>query len=364
LDPAFGSSGLLTFAASSGATGVAVDPSGRIYAACGGAVLAFTSAGSVDGGFHGGVPALFDASGQAQDLQLDGSGRLILAGASGSSAAVWRMLSSGSLDGGFGSGGKVSVSALIAAQFIALDQDASGGLLACGYGTNGTQSRWLALRLDGSGAAAAGFGAAGLASGATVGSLGAPQSAAGGFLNADGSLLLAGQSPSGFLPDAAWWSLGFTGALNGAYGSGGQRSWGSPPGLACRPRTAASLSRATGYLGGNAAFWGFGNACGGATAGGSPGGLGSGSAQSQAIAYPVPAKDHITFAMTLAQDADVKLEVYDERGQRLSSGSKPFSAGTVLWPFDLSGYAPGVYLYRLAPSAGPVPPLGKFVVQP
>ena len=368
LDPAFGASGKTILNGAGGAAAVAVDSAGRIYMASGSIIVCMDGTGALINSFGVGGVAGLGVGAQIDDLHIDPLGRLVAVGTgfdgSLGSASLVRLLNTGSTDPAFGSSGIVTVTLPDPAVFTSLDLDAAGGVLATGYASDFSQSQWLALRVDASGAAAPGFGTAGLAAGGPVSALGAPQSAVGGLMNADGTLLLTGQSPSGLFPDAALWSLGFAGALNGGYASAGQRLWPAAPSLVCRPRTSAGLSRATGYVGASAALWGFTGVCGGASGIGSPGGIGAASPQSQAIAYPDPAKDHITFAITLAQDCDLRLELYDERGQRLSSASRNYSAGTALWPLSLGGYAPGVYLYRLVPSAGARPPIGKFVVQP
>jgi len=89
-----------------------------------------------------------------------------------------------------------------------------------------------------------------------------------------------------------------------------------------------------------------------------------GTAAAQSTSFPSPARDHVTFAFQLEQAADVRLEIYDERGMRLSSESRPFVAGAANWRVDVSGYAAGVYLYRLVPSSGTAAAVSKFVVRP
>jgi len=344
--------------------GVAVDSLGRVYLAAAGSLSRWTAAGVLDSSFAGGGSLTFDASGQARDLRLDSQGRLVVAGQHLQSPELWRVLPSGGMDPAFAAGGTLAVaSGAPLSAFLAVDCDSSDGLLATGYADSAGGSQWLALRADSAGNTSAGFGTAGLAKGSVVSGLSGISSADGSLFNADGTLLLAGSAPSGLFDEAVLWQLSSAGVLDAAFGSGGQHSLASLPSAIQRPRLQGSLAFATGYDGTSAALWRLASCSEGPLAASPTPALPAGAGSSQAVAYPVPAKDHISFAFSLASASTVRLEIYDERGQRVLSSSRSLPPGPTVWPQTLAGFAPGVYLYRLIPDQGSAFALAKFVVQ-
>ena len=362
---ALGSAGHVTVPAGTSATGVAVDSSGRAYTLEGGSLTRWTTSGALAGTFDssfGGGSYQFDAAGQGQDLQIDGAGRLVVAGAVAGGVALWRVRQNASLDPSFGTAGKVSVAVATLASFNAVLVEAGDGVLATGFAYDpvAPKNHWVMMRLDAQGQPRAGFGTAGLAQGAEQSNLFAIEGGNGALVNTDGTLLMTGIGPNAVSGYASLWHLLGSGALDISSGSY-EWQFGSAPGAMIRPRNAGANAYATGFVGTGMALWRLA-ACGIPPA---PAAIvPSGTSANRATAFPSPARDHVTFALQLDQAADVRLEVYDERGVRLSSDSRSFGAGTLNWRLDLSGFAPGVYLYRLKPSAGSTPEPGKFVVRP
>jgi len=160
LDTTFGGTGVVKTRLTSSATdseilrNLTVQPNGQIVVAAEippaskrgtwqFAVLRYNVDGALDGTFgNGGLVTFGFASGAdayARTIAVDGSGRILVAGESGSVLAVARLLPNGTLDSTFGSGGKATFSAISQASTygMAIDQSARpvfvGGLGASAY---------------------------------------------------------------------------------------------------------------------------------------------------------------------------------------------------------------------------------------
>ena len=160
LDLTFGGTGIVKTRLTTIATdseilkNLAIQPDGKIVAAAqmpptskkGSetfAVLRYNVDGTLDGSFgSGGLVTFGFASGAdayARTIAVDGSGRIVVAGESGSLLAVARLLPSGGLDSTFGSGGKATFLAISRASTygMAIDQSSRpilvGGLDALAY---------------------------------------------------------------------------------------------------------------------------------------------------------------------------------------------------------------------------------------
>lgn len=356
---AWGAAGSVSLPSGVAATSVVTDI-GWVFTLHGNKIFSWTISGPSAGttnplGFQ------FDPSGTGHDMRLDHGHRLVISGAVPGGVALWRLLGNGALDGSFNGSGKTSVAVATVSDLSSVTVEADDSLLATGFAYEPVsfKSRWIAYRVGADGIGKAGFGSSGLAQGTDQTNLASLESADGALVNADGTLLLTGKTPSGFLELAAFWRLLGGGGLDSSSGSA-QQSVAGQPGILSRPREAGAYAYATGYYGSGMALWRL------AACGSGPGSVNvpAGTLADRPTAFPSPAKDHVTFAFQLAQVCDVRLEVYDERGVRLSSESRPFSAGPANWRLDTSAYAPGVYLYRLKPSAGTALQVSKFVVRP
>jgi uncharacterized delta-60 repeat protein len=143
LDQSFGSGGKMTtvIGPSSEATGVAIDPQGRILAAgtSGGAfaLARYTPQGSLDQSFGSGgtVTTGFPGGGatRGNGLAIDSSGDAVVAGTSGGAFALVRYAPQGSLDPSFGSGGEVTTGVGEgSAEATAVAIDPAGRVIAAG----------------------------------------------------------------------------------------------------------------------------------------------------------------------------------------------------------------------------------------
>jgi uncharacterized delta-60 repeat protein len=225
LDPGFGSGGIAAVMPGSFTSGLALalQPDGRILLAGPQAipgnvrhsVARLLPDGSLDPGFgSGGIAAVMPGSfisGLALALQPDG--RILLAGPSGGSHSVARLLPDGSLDPGFGSGGIAAVMAGSAVSGLALALQPDGRILLAGPPPGGGSHSVARLLPDGS--LDPDFGSGGIAAvmpGSFISGLALA-------LQPDGRILLAGPAPGDgghrvarLLPD---------GSLDPGFGSGG-----------------------------------------------------------------------------------------------------------------------------------------------
>jgi uncharacterized delta-60 repeat protein len=153
LDPSFGDGGMVrtNFPGLASADSIAIDPQGRIVAAVDSrepgnvrrfAVARYSEDGSLDGSFGDGGEVTTDFGGRsvAQDVAIDGRGRIVVAGRSASSGhrkfAIARYLPDGNLDPAFSHDGKVittfgSGKAVQGANGVTIDHN--GRIVSAGY---------------------------------------------------------------------------------------------------------------------------------------------------------------------------------------------------------------------------------------
>jgi len=64
-------------------------------------------------------------------------------------------------------------------------------------------------------------------------------------------------------------------------------------------------------------------------------------------AFPNPGRDRVVFQLALDQSAEVKIAIYNFRGERIAvvGANPPAGLASLVW--DCSATAPGVYLARL-----------------
>jgi uncharacterized delta-60 repeat protein len=161
LDGSFGTGGVVTTDVSgpgSSVSRVAVQPDGRIVVAGGQFVLArYDRGGNLDGSF-GTDGLVFTDFGlsypSAGDLVLQENGRIVVAGRVGlsdSQIALARYESDGSLDSSFGRAGLVTTAfpgySRVGAQSVALQAD--GRIVAAGFASASTGSRFAVVRYEG-----------------------------------------------------------------------------------------------------------------------------------------------------------------------------------------------------------------------
>jgi hypothetical protein len=368
LDNSFGSFGWLTMATGVKASGVGVDSAGRILVCEAGRVRRFLGSGLPDLSYGSSGAFLFDAGALPQDLTLDASDNVWLSGAVANGVAFWKLKPNASLDSSFGGAGKVSASTgtlVNALSAVVLD---GAGVAAAGssFDPLGGNSQALLWRVTASGAGAAGFATAGLLR-TPLQSGNFPQAGEGLQALADGTWTMVGQTPSGVFFYPAVWRVLSNGSLDGSFASSGLHTIGSTLGSMARLRPGLSQdSFATGNLGNSMALWRL-SGCDGAAGAATTPVLPAGASAQHPVAYPQPARGALTIAFSLPEAGEATLEDYDERGLRLGSWTQSFDAGAALMRLDVSGYAPGVYLYRILldlpsgpQSLGPA----KFAVKP
>ena len=380
LDTSFGSNGWISMTSSVIAGAMAVDGGGLIYLANFAQLYRFQANGTLDSGFGSGGVFSFDSTAIAEDLRIDSLGRLVIAGTVPAGNATWRVLSNASMDASFASGGKrLYASASTNSGWTAAVIDPGDGVAVVGQNMNiPTTSSYVAGRYDSAGSPAFEV------QGNTVNSAFGQVSGRGLLLDGAGMLVL-GQKPSGVLIYPALWRLGASGALDTSFASGGERVLTATTGSMLRAVGVGTDGFATGSLGTSMALWRFsGCAPAGAptlsstptpTQTATPNGtstftptptpspsatqtvtpgaaqtgnsLPAGASDRRVVFYPQPAKDGVTAAFVMSETGSASLELYDERGARVASLQRDFGAGPAAWPVALTGFAPGIYFYRL-----------------
>ena len=236
LDPLFGTGGVVTTAFGPGdaeARAIAIDGSGRIVlagtATAGGdadyALARYDASGIPDAGFGSGgtVTTGFGASSDdhAHALAIDGSGRLVVAGSSGTGMPVdpdfslARYDDTGALDGAFGSGGTVTVAVGADGDVLhAVAIDGSDRIVAAGWSHDAvTLDDVVVARLDATGVLDPAFGAGGVATSAQPGD----DTGATLVLEPSGRIVVAGAAGG----DAVLAAFTAAGALDAGFGSAG-----------------------------------------------------------------------------------------------------------------------------------------------
>src|SRR5262245_50751721 len=176
LDPAFDTDGIVTTAigpSSASARAVAIDGAGKIVVAGSSynnslnldfTVVRYNAHGSLDTTFGGGdgiVTTDFGGShDDARGMTIDGQGRIVVVGSSGSSFATVRYNTNGSLDTTFG-GGDGMVTTAIASYAVAYDVaiDSNGWIFVAGSSRfSGSNFDFTLVRYDEDGSLATKFG--------------------------------------------------------------------------------------------------------------------------------------------------------------------------------------------------------------
>jgi uncharacterized delta-60 repeat protein len=172
------------------------------------AVVRYTSAGVLDGGFGTGgkvTTAIGSGNDIGRSVAIQADGKIVVAGYSLNSTydfAVARYTSAGVLDGGFGTGGKVTTAIGSGTDFgysVAIQAD--GKIVVAGSSNNGTNDDFAVARYTSAGALDGGFGTGGKVTTAIVGSSGA-----GGYsiaIQTNGMIVVAGNSYNGTNNDFA-----------------------------------------------------------------------------------------------------------------------------------------------------------------
>ncbi len=237
LDPTFGTGGsvLTQFGTGDdGATDVAIQPDGRIMtvgwstnvdSTTDFALARYTAHGVLDTSFSGDGKGTTDFASwydTAWAVALQADGRIVVAGdATTSGLALARYQPTGNLDPTFGGDGKVTGGPdLIAAYGLSIDS--AGRILTTGPGAGPVSTDFAVARWNGDGTLDGSFGMGGVAlvdfgRDVASGSADEPHDLA---LEADGSIIVAGQSPTGTL-DFAVAHLSADGAIDSSFGGSG-----------------------------------------------------------------------------------------------------------------------------------------------
>ena len=184
--------------------------------------MRYNSNGTLDTGFGNGgkVTNLIGGySGYGASVALQGDGKIVVAGSSGTAFALARYNSDGTLDTGFGSGGSVTTSIGIVAigKSLTLQSDGkivlAGQAIVIGYGWN-----FALVRYNSNGTLDTSFGSGGkvttpFGNGSDVGNS--------VVLQLDGRIVVAGWSSNGSNDDFALVRYNTNGTLDTSFGSGG-----------------------------------------------------------------------------------------------------------------------------------------------
>jgi uncharacterized delta-60 repeat protein len=207
LDGSFGTAGkaLVDFGGNDGASGVALQPDGKIVVVGGHvpapnsgdfAVTRLNSDGSVDGAFGQAGKRLIDFGGSdsARSVAVLPDGKILVGGmsfANGYTFALARLDASGTLDPTFGQGGKavVDFGGFDFGEALTLQPD--GKIVMVGYSQVNNNTNFAIARLDGGGVLDPTFGQAGKA---TIDFGGASEEGRGIALQQDGKIVVAGTS--------------------------------------------------------------------------------------------------------------------------------------------------------------------------
>ncbi len=150
-DTTFNGTGNLVDPTGTFGVGVAIDSGGNVVVSGGTAtnnmgVWRYTAAGAVDATFNGTgryIDALAATPSFASGVAIDGTGRIIAAGSSGSAMATWRLKATGAIDATFGAGGLVtSVGIGAFADAVGVAVDAAGRILVGGQSFSGFPTVW------------------------------------------------------------------------------------------------------------------------------------------------------------------------------------------------------------------------------
>jgi uncharacterized delta-60 repeat protein len=207
LDASFGTAGkaLVDFGGNDGASGVALQPDGKIVVVGGHvpapnagdfAVARLNPDGSPDGTFGQAGKRLVDFGGadSAQSVAVLPDGKILVGGwsfANGYTFALTRLDATGTPDPTFGQGGKavVDFGGVDLGQALALQQD--GKIVMVGFSQVNNNTNFAIARLDGGGVLDPTFGQAGKA---TIDFGGASEEGRGIALQADGKIVVTGTS--------------------------------------------------------------------------------------------------------------------------------------------------------------------------
>ena len=190
------------------------------------ALVRYTSAGVLDAGFGTGgkvTTAIGSSNERAYGVAIQADGNIVLAGWSHSPTkndfAVVRYTSAGALDGGFGTGGKVTTavgSGNDIGQGIAIQAD--GMIVVAGYSLNATYD-FAAVRYTRAGEMDGGFGTGGKVTTAIGSSFDFGNSVA---IQADGKIIVAGRSSNGSYDDFAAVRYTSAGVLDNTFDTDGK----------------------------------------------------------------------------------------------------------------------------------------------
>ena len=191
------------------------------------AVARYNPNGTLDTSFGSGGKLTTDIGGAtdiARNVVLQGNGAILVSGqltlgssATPGHAGLARYDANGTLDGSFGSGGKLTLANLALGEALALQAD--GRILVAGSAPVGPSSGFALMRLEANGSADAGFGNRGLATAAfsTQDDFGRAVA-----VQADGRIVVAGQSSNRSNSDFAVARFSDNGTLDSSFGTGGK----------------------------------------------------------------------------------------------------------------------------------------------
>ena len=228
LDPFFGSAGVVTTAIGGIAVAedVLVQPDGRIVAVgvagSDAAVVRYQQNGILDPSFGaGGIVTTSFSAGQdvAEAVLLEPDGSIVVACSTAADVALARYHGDGSLDGTFGTGGIVVTD--VAGEpdrAVAAARQPDGKLVVAGVATVGGEHHILVLRYDPSGSPDASFGTGGV----VVTDLGTPTEEVRALvLQPDGKIVVAGWARPAAGSDVLLIRYEPSGVLDGSFGIGG-----------------------------------------------------------------------------------------------------------------------------------------------
>ncbi len=191
------------------------------------AVARYDSAGAPDGSFGSGGKLTTDIGGAidiAQNIVVQPNGAILVSGVLtlGSSpvlghAGLARYDAIGNPDNSFGTAGKLTLPNLALGEALALQAD--GRIVIAGSAPVGGRSAFAVMRLGGNGAIELGFGSSGLA---TVAFSIEDDFARAVLVQADGRIVVAGQSSNRINPDVAVARFDTNGAPDASFGSAGK----------------------------------------------------------------------------------------------------------------------------------------------
>jgi uncharacterized delta-60 repeat protein len=191
------------------------------------AVARYDSAGAPDGSFGSGGKLTTDIGGAidiAQNIVVQANGAILVSGVLtlGSSpvlghAGLARYDAIGNPDNSFGTAGKLTLPNLALGEALALQAD--GRIVIAGSAPIGGRSAFAVMRLGGNGAIELGFGSSGLATAAFSIE---DDFARAVLVQADGRIVVAGQSSNRINPGFAVARFGTNGAPDASFGSGGK----------------------------------------------------------------------------------------------------------------------------------------------